>query len=298
MATQSQFRAALCAAGIGLTVSGSPATAATVSGLSSANTSAGTSHTGSTGLSRSYDSLNTQVQPAITTNGVTTFSYHHQWTNAIHVDQPAGPSFALTNNKATGYTLSFTVEDPASTGYSIDVDAILRGDLFADWDTPQSGSPSVTASGGIMSATFDNDTTDPVVAQSVTDLFLNAGSTNATQTDPSSMMAIDLQASHNLGTFYGTRSFALAFTTFGSSTSVFMGNHGAGEASARFGLDAQHSGNLGSPLFDHAVYDVNETPSLDGHFVDVTITSIPEPSSGLALLVLASLSTRRRARTS
>jgi hypothetical protein len=235
-----------------------------------------------------------------------TFGTRFAWQNSIRVES-GGATVALTNPQNSSYTLNFTINDPLNFGYTVNVDTLMRGYVTAKWGSGDNLN-GVAASSGSLSGRIDTDTTDAndtlvTFSNQVSDLTLLGGSTSANLNNTFSNELIDKSDSYAAGSFSGTRSFALRFTTFGSSNNVFMQNNMTGEAGTRFGMNpVDPDGGSG--------FDIAFTPGLDqtpldqlGHFVTVTTTFnedpsvIPTPgafSGGMALFAVTALLRRKK----
>jgi PEP-CTERM motif len=269
-----------------------PASAAvSITGASTINNSAANTVTGGTGIARSWHTDNSLTTGALSLNN------HFMYQNSLVVVQPDGPDFALTSPRVAAYDMTFTILDPTNSGYSVSIDTLLRGYRTARSDN----GIQVSASAGAFSGRIDtnmSDATDTLGAQ-VSGLTLSGGGVNTT-TSVNSLL--QQSKSFNAGTFFGTRTFGLRFTTFGSPNNVFIQNNGAGEMATRFGLDPVNSSATGAPAFDDAFYPGvdGEPRSAHGHFVDVRVTSlspVPEPQTYALLLAglgLMGYAARRR----
>ncbi len=256
-----------------------PASAAvSITGATTTNNSAANAVTGGTGIARSWHTDNSL------TAGARSLNNHFMYQNSLVVVQPDGPNAALTSPRVAAYDMTFTILDPTNGGYSVSIDTLLRGYRTARSDNRIQASASAGAFSGRIDTDI-NDLTDTLVTQ-VSGLTLSGGGENTT-TSVNSLL--EQSKSFNAGTFFGTRTFGLRFTTFGSPNNVFIQNDGAGEMATRFGLDPVNSTAAGAPGFADAFYPGvdGESRSLHGHFVDVRVTSlspVPEPQTYALLL--------------
>lgn len=245
--------------------------------------------TGDNGIARSWHTDNTL------TTGELTLQNHFRYQNALVVRQPEGPDVALTSGRTAAFDIRFTVLDPTNLGYELSVETVLRGYRTVRSDNGIMG----TASAGSFSGRIDLNMDDGIdtLGTQVDDLTILSQPDSST-TSVNSL--VDASESLAAGTFFGTRTFGLRFTTSGSVNNVFLQNNGAGEVATRFGLDPVDSGVSGAPPFADAFYPGSdgESATAHGHFANVRVTPlgvVPEPAScillatGLGLLFLRSL---------
>lgn len=251
----------------------------TISGLLVNNESSATTMTSALAVDRSFQTSNVALGPVQTVGNDVSFSSQFSWQNAIRV-QPGGATGGLASGRATAYLLTFDVEDPLNLGYTLDVDTMLRGYVTSTWES----GGTVAASSGSISGRIDTDMTDATdtLVTQISNLTVVGDSVGATSSSPFANALVSGSKSFSAGSFSGTRSFGLRFTTVGSTASVFMLNNSTGEAGARFGLDPSPLANF--PSSSYLGVD-GEAAADHGHFVTVTATfnPVPEPSSAVLL---------------
>jgi hypothetical protein len=241
------------------------------------NDSSANSATSGGSVDRSFQTSSVALGPVQTAGNDVSFTSQFSWQNAIRV-QPGGATAALISSRLTAYLLTFDVEDPLNQGYTLDVDTMLRGYATSTWES----GGTISAAPGSISGRIDtdmDDATDTLVTQ-ISNLTVLTSGASATSTNPFANVLVSGSKSYSAGSFSGTRSFGLRFTTFGSTASVFLANNSTGEAGARFGLDPSPLANF--PSSAYAGVD-GEAAALHGHFVTVTATfnPVPEPSSAI-----------------
>lgn len=222
------------------------------------------------------------IAPPSTSGDSASFVHRMAW-GAAHQVSAGGPTVALLFNNLVEYSLSFTVDDPLSRGYELDIDSLFRGYLTAHWEANSgSGANGVFSAGTLMAASFDSGSG----ASTVTSLSTTIGVANATNTTPDVNLLVERSGSFAAGHFVGTRTFTLSYGTVGSNTIAALQNFNTGEAALRFGAE------LTSPRFDVAGYPGadGEPASALGHFITATATfdpvttPVPEPSTWALML--------------
>lgn len=226
---------------------------------------------------------------------VATLESRMQWMTAQRV-LPGGSGADLLFNRQVEYDLHFTVDDPTSRGYTLDIDTLLRGALTAEWAGVLAGAdfpkPGVVASGTPMLASLDSGSGFSVVADLNTPLRFGG----ADDVTPFRNELVEERGSFDAGTFHGTRDFTLRFSTLLPNTGANLLPFNLGEADVRFGLEptlaqlnnAFYPGVDGQPAGDH------------GHFVRITaqyLQPVPEPETyalWIAGLVALGFHLRRR----
>lgn len=225
-------------------------------------------------------------------NGNTvTLDSRFAWMSAHRVNT-GGPTVALLNSNLVAYDLLFTVEDPLNQGYTLAFDSVFRGYLTAKQETNTStGVSSVFSSGTLMGAHLD---TGSGFGGLITALTTTTGVANATAANPLVNLLVSDSGHFDAGSFSGTRSFVLRFTSVGSNTVGALQNFNTGEADVRFGLDPTLAG------FTNATYPGLDGESIGthGHFVTVSAvfgsaSEVPEPATIGMVLVGFSIVLRR-----
>lgn len=218
------------------------------------------------------------------------FDTRFAWMSAHRV-LPGGPTVALLNSNLVAYDLGFRVEDPLAVGFTLSIDALMRGFLTALWQgtTNPDFLTGVFAAGTLMGASLDSGSGFGALIPALT---TTTGVANANISTPFVNQLVFEQDSFDAGSFTGTHDFTLRFTSVGSNTIGALQNFNLGEANVRFGLDPLLAG------FQNAAYPGADGESADahGHFLTVTARfnappdggTVPEPGS-LALLGAAAL---------
>lgn len=221
--------------------------------------------------------------------GDTAFFEHRLAWMAAHRVEPNLPFTVLSFGNTVAYELSFTVADPAARGYTLDISSVLRGYVSARWDGNQGLFPStVFATGTLMAAALDSG----AGFVRLTELDTATRVAIATDATPSVHLLVERAGQHAAGSFVGTRSFTLRYSTLVDNTDAALQNLNHGEANVRFGLAAT------SPRFVDAGYPGldGEAAHLHGHFVGVSVVYAPVPEPAVALLLAGGLAALRLAR--
>lgn len=154
--------------------------------------------------------------------------------------EAGGPTVALLFRKFYGVEMVFTVDDPDNRGYEIEIVNTLKGEavVLGPDDPMDPGTLAITASAGFRGF-FDDDASDGV------EDFTLLASSNVTSgivqvdlDDFETIERIDETNDQNLGTFVGTRSYALRSTTGTAPAGVVIQNNITGDGALVFGLEA------------------------------------------------------------
>jgi hypothetical protein len=232
---------------------------------------------------------------ATASGGVADFTSRMAWMMAQRI-LPGGTGADLLFNRQVEYDLRFTIDDPLSQGYQLDIGSVLRGGLAAKSAAIQGDNaiPGAEANGTPMLALFDSGSGFTAVPALTTPLRFAIANANT----PEERVDVDDSGAASLGTFYGTQSFTLRFATLLPNVGTNFLPFNFGEANVRFGLGATLGG------FSNADYGDLARQAADGHFVRVTasyLQPVPEPQTyalmGLGLLAMG-WQARRRMRVS
>jgi hypothetical protein len=219
-----------------------------------------------------------------------------QWVGALQVTT-AGPANLLFIYPS--FELSFTIDDPSNSGYTLDLSSVTRGYLSASFVSGSNLPLAIMASGTSFGVEVDSGS--GYVASSALAIFGSLISAN--QVNPSTNELVLSTRNANIGNFVGTRDFRVkvSYEPSPAGTIVFQNNE-AGEAAIRYGLDTTLQG------FTLSTYPGpdNEAASTHGNFFTVSATfnestnstAVPEPATsvlfGTALVAGAIASRRRR----
>jgi hypothetical protein len=221
------------------------------------------------------------------------FEHRMAWFNGQRAE-PELPFTVLSWANKVAYELTFTVEDAALRGYTLDIDSVFRGYVTARWQGNPSDFPSLVFASGTPMAAFIDSGSGFV---GVGDLATAIEVARATDDVPFENLLVERSGSYDAGHFVGTRSFTLRYVSLVDNTAAGLQNLNSGEAGARFGLVPQ-SGRFGAVGY---VGEDGEEPARHGHFVTVSarydrVRDLPEPGgvalAGLGLLLLAAVQRR------
>ncbi len=210
----------------------------------------------------------------VTTEGLeSTFSTHFQWFMGHKVIQPKAPNFALIYLRKVGYEIKFTVNDPNSVGYNIDVNHIIRG--IASTFNSESNYTQIRA--GLLLGRIDDGS--EVVLRTGLHVYGGGVFNNGDTVAEYKENFISHESNFSSQAYYGTRNFIISFSSRPSpgGSSVFE-NDGGGENILKFGLAPLHDseGDPSKPNFSYA--DDSETEgdvsSEMGHKVNITVTAL------------------------
>ncbi|MEM7755429.1 MAG: GC-type dockerin domain-anchored protein [Planctomycetota bacterium] len=154
--------------------------------------------------------------------------------------EPGGPTVALTFRRRVGAELTLTVDDPTERGYEIELANTLAGEAVVLGPDNQA-SPStlaITASAGFFGF-FDDDATDGVEDFSLlASTGVGSGTVGVDTADFTNISRVDAFNDQNLGSFAGTRSFAVRVDTGFSPAGLLIQNNLTGDGALVFGLQA------------------------------------------------------------
>jgi hypothetical protein len=215
---------------------------------------------------RQFQTLST-LSPV--TNTPTSSSFTHRM--AFYNRHVGVGGVAQVNKRDVIYQIDFTVNDPANVGFELTATSFLRG-ISSITQTSSGGGIAATATGASFFVSIDDSTDPPDTYITLVPLF---NTTTGVSVSGMGTSASEEQSteSASLGSFVGTTSFSLRFSTLPTpTTNVFFDNGQTGFGEADYGL-----GSL-APVF---LVD----PTDLGHFVTITASFIPEPSC-MAILLL------------
>jgi len=165
-----------------------------------------------------------------------------RWAHAYSV-VAGGPTAALLFRRHYEFDTVFTVADPDDRGYELELDAALGGELIVlgPDNAPDATAGNIIATCG-FNARFDDDATDATDTLGLSGLVLGANlgeSANAdVDGDRVTIDRVDESRDASLGTFVGTRTFAVRLSTRTAPAGVIMQNNIEGDAALVFGLEA------------------------------------------------------------
>ena len=199
-----------------------------------------------------------------------TDSFETRYAALLALDREAGGG-SNTRSATASYTITFSVDNPTGASFLLEIDTSRFGTIALVDDS--TGDASATL-GGVTALL--NAVADPALGLVGLAPLSSAATTSVAVAQTGSTWTLASSA-------VGTQVFALDFTWDASVTSS------RDEAAVRLGMP----GGLGTTTAD----DTPGPLSADGHFVQVTLTNVPEPSTLLLLGsgVLALSLQRRRA---
>ncbi|MEM0984495.1 MAG: GC-type dockerin domain-anchored protein [Planctomycetota bacterium] len=197
-----------------------------------------------------------------------------------------GPTAAKTWRRHLDWTFVFTVADPDDRGYELVQSNRLHGyiTLLGPERSPGTGPAAAEDlfASVSLNTRFDDDASDGVDT-GLSNLQSRLVVSASRQSDPADLMVNDLiddSASASLGTFTGTRQFAVRITTQTAPSVVTLLNPAFGDGALRFGA---RSGYVQDPLVVPAMLDalVGEPTDLSdsdlGVFFTLGVTFTPKP---------------------
>jgi hypothetical protein len=215
-----------------------------------------------------------------------------QWVGGYKV-ATAGPAHLLFIYPSL--SLSFTVDDPANIGYTLDATSLTRGYLSALYESGSDFSLAITAAGTNLGFSFDSGSGPTSIFQLIT----FGDNIAANKANPSVSKVVSSSKSANLGNFSGTRtfSFVLSWEPSPAGTMVFQ-NPEVGQAAVVFGMSSTLD-----PL-TLSKYPSAQAAAADGNFLTVTATfnqsgsEVPEPTTtvllGLGLVAMGAVARHQR----
>lgn len=212
---------------------------------------------------REFRTANPSTSTPATVGATTSFTNHFAFFQAMRVEQPDAPNFALTFRNNAGYEMEFTVEDPLLEGYEIAVDHTMRGRVTMDRHEPVKIQGNV---GLFLGRVDDGSGAGPIHPAG----FTSSGGGIIVEANAVEAFRTELFEENKLfvvpTTYTGTRTFIISFSSFpsGATTNIFQ-NFGGGEGALHYGLN----GTLG---FTHGAG--LEDPATLGHFATVMVTSL------------------------
>jgi hypothetical protein len=175
-----------------------------------------------------------------------------------------GGGVAQVNKRNVIYQLDFTVDDPGNVGFELTAMSFLHG-ISSITQTSSGGGIAATATGASFFVSIDDSTDPPDTYTTVVPLFNTTSGVTVSGIGTSAAEERSTESA-SLGSFVGTTSFSLRFSTLPTpTTNVFFDNGQTGFGEIDYGL-----GSL-APIFLVAPNDL-------GHFVTITARFIPEPS--------------------
>lgn len=230
-------------------------------------------------------STQSELSSVVGSNG--TYSFTHRMAALSSVTAIGEINQANTRN--INYIISFTVLDPGEVGYNIELDSLLRGVSYINQTVADTNSIA-TATGIKWDARYGVDLADINDVNSYTNLPLpifnmetDGVSVTGLGTDEILSERREIDALPG-GTYVGSKTFSLYFTTSTTSTTnVFFQNQMEGEGFSNYGLGMDVRG-----------FDVE--PEDLGHFLNVEVSFVPEPTSGLLIGAGLALTVARRRR--
>lgn len=213
----------------------------------------------------------------VTETGNTAWFTHRMAVRNWH--EGLGAFAGQANKRNVIYQIDFTVNDPLNLGFHVDLENVIRGiTTIAIGSNPTGG---LSVANGLQLAAFTGDSAVP--ANALLDI---TGGTDGLSPLQSGTAAVydEFVGSQSLGSYQGTTSFSLFFTSVPTpTTQVAFANQAFGIGEVIYGL-----GSIPSGFEDIDIDDL-------GHFLTVKVTYVPEPAT-LAILLsgVFALALRRR----
>ena len=196
-------------------------------------------------------------------------SFETRFASLLALDREAGGG-STTRDATASYTITFSVDNPTGASFLLEIDTSRFGTIALVDDSTGDATATLGAVTGLVNAVAD-----PALGLVGLAPLSSAATTSAAVAQTGSTWTLASSA-------VGTQVFTLEFTWEASVTSS------RNEAAVRLGMP----GGLGSTTAD----DTPGPLSADGHFVNVTLTNVPEP--GTLLLVGSGLLGLSRVRRS
>ena len=262
-------------AAICLTMTTTCAQAVTIDSASVTNTSS----TSDTTPPTTFDTQST-LSPVVNTATSSTLVHRMAFVNTML----AAGTPAQVHKGNVVYQFDFSVQDPTNQGFQVDLKSFLYG-ISSITQTSDGG--TAFATGANFLVTVDDSTDAPDTYENLLPLFNGTDGVTITGMTSATAAAQNTELA-SLGAFVGTTSFSLRFQSINTpATNILLGNFQTGFGEVDYGL-----GSLAPGL--------SLDPDDLGHFVTVSVTFVPEPStivlSALGLVTILFTPRRKRAR--
>ena len=196
-----------------------------------------------------------------------------RWSIAYSVGN-SGPTVALLFRRRVEFDTVFTVNDPDNRGYTLDFDQSLNGELIVLGPTssPDPSDGDIVARCGFF-ASFDDDANDGNDTLGLSGLVSPISTSGVADADVdgnlSTIVRVDESSETSLGTFVGTRTFAVRSSTLTAPAGVVMQNSVRGDAALVFG----RGGPLDTDPIDQGLDGFGPATVLPGDGLTKTITA-------------------------
>lgn len=238
---------------LALTLTTTGAQAQDVSGISVLNASSGEPN--SSGLVERFFETASNLGELQVDGSSASFTHRLAFLNAME----ASGGVAQVNKRNVTYQVTFTVEDPDEVGYQVELTSVMRGVSAID---QTEGTGLAIATGLSVAATYGIDTTDPADFALLPGFF-GQGTSNVSISGEGTSIELREDARTGPladGSFVGTRTFSLLFSSVQTSTTnVIVPNGNLATGFVNYGLGDD-------------VGDTGASPADLGHFLTVTVT--------------------------